>query len=544
MKLNIFLFLVLSSYLGFSQSIKTETVSLSFNERDFGSPLPFDVPFKIKGTADKNVEKILFQYRIKARKKWHYFPPSDDVDNTTGYTKSIETWTRNTSADDKFSLSVGPLHPNVEYEFKFIILKKIELTEEDDKLLRADLLTMMSAVLVKEGIQKADIDALNDNLGARIQTAVSNGHLTDINLTPFVVNPFDPPLDKISTNLLGYPEKIKNAKHAITIKTKGLTDNYLYTAKFKEIFTNVITNKITLNPAIKPLIDKPISPLSTGYETYKLSDFFLFYNHGLINRSTIELVLTGKAKIAGATITTSNTYDLPSIEVILNFYKLISSRYFATDKNIMIFSERETDLKQMVQLVEEIITEINKIKEYTAEMEKLKTVFPNLLKDKVVKQSYNVTEESGIDITSEKNPYVGLDLGIVYAPGLSNVFTYQGANIYFVPVNKKAPISTFKGKDKFGKIFSVYIGITQKVGGPTDADYKPLFNDAGSLLAGFGFRFNRITRVNVGGLIYQYKNINPVLDKYDLKVNPTISLSVDLDVVKALGDVGKLIFSK
>jgi hypothetical protein len=58
-------------------------------------------------------------------------------------------------------------------------------------------------------------------------------------------------------------------------------------------------------------------------------------------------------------------------------------------------------------------------------------------------------------------------------------------------------------------------------------------------MTGAGYRINRAFRLNVGGLLHYKKDPNPVIDDKNITFSPTVSLSVDIDLIKALGAVGE-----
>lgn len=536
-------FLLISSH-SFSQTLKTETVSVLISARDFETPLPFDVPFKIKGTAEKKIQKIAFSYRIKNRKEndWYYFPPLSDLDSLTAFSKE-ETWTR-IDDDSHFAFHVGELHPNVPYEFKFTLLVSITLEKTQSDALKTELLTMLHTTLDDINFTLEDLERLTENIQAKLSSVTARGKLTDIDQKEFKLEPLEPPLKTISDNLINVNQEVLGSKERIAgsaLRIIGLSQPAHNGAfSMPHIINALRDSSVRLNASIARTLYQPLNPTIKGFETYTLRDFLVFYSNTLNNPSILAEILKGEAKINGSSISSANSHDMASLQLLLSFYERIGMNTFVDTGNRFIFldyAETLEELKDNVTILMESIKTIQKRKE---ELDNLKTAFPDVLQNVFVQQSLNIIEESAIDVTSQNTPYIGLDAGIVYGFMLGNVFLYQGANIYLKPVNKKAPLGKFEGWDKFTKIFSLYVGVTQKVAGPEDASYKPLFDGAGSLLTGFGFRFNRIARLNVGALFYQYKNPNPVVDKYYLRCSPTISLSFDINIVTALGAVGKL----
>jgi hypothetical protein len=128
--------------------------------------------------------------------------------------------------------------------------------------------------------------------------------------------------------------------------------------------------------------------------------------------------------------------------------------------------------------------------------------------------------------------YIGADVGIATASRINEVFGYLGANIYLRPVNKAAHLrwSSFRGHfwPEFGKRFAFVIGLP----------YNDL-NKAGErsglisnrpLIVGAGFRINDLLRLGGGALIFKKNDPNPLINHQRIGSTPYFSLSVDWDV--------------
>ncbi len=128
--------------------------------------------------------------------------------------------------------------------------------------------------------------------------------------------------------------------------------------------------------------------------------------------------------------------------------------------------------------------------------------------------------------------YVSADVGLGAAPSISEVFGYVGANVYLRPVNKRAHLqwSGFRKGfwDEFGRRFAFMVGLpyTQldKAGERTGViNSRPL-------MLGAGFRINDLLRVTGGALLFRVNDPDPLVDRQRIGTTPFFSLSVDWDV--------------
>ncbi|HVQ30158.1 MAG TPA: hypothetical protein VMV21_11290 [Vicinamibacteria bacterium] len=140
--------------------------------------------------------------------------------------------------------------------------------------------------------------------------------------------------------------------------------------------------------------------------------------------------------------------------------------------------------------------------------------------------------------STESGIYVGLDLGVLYPPELSRASLYVGANIYFRPINKRAPLG---GDGGFGRRVSLTVGISLndlklEEG---DARFEPLLGDRSNLLVGAGLRVSRSLRVSAGALLFLKNDQNPLVTDRSLAATFYAALSFDVDVVRALRSMGQ-----
>lgn len=152
------------------------------------------------------------------------------------------------------------------------------------------------------------------------------------------------------------------------------------------------------------------------------------------------------------------------------------------------------------------------------------------------------------DFRTAQSWYIAMDAGFAYFFRIGTMAPYVGANIYFRPVNKDAPLSLV---DSFGRRFSLTFGITltsieeQGDGGTTiPASAKTRFDllqNNRSLLLGAGLRVSQSLRLSGGALVLKEKNPNPLISKQSVATVPYVSFSLDFDVASALkGGLGAL----
>lgn len=127
--------------------------------------------------------------------------------------------------------------------------------------------------------------------------------------------------------------------------------------------------------------------------------------------------------------------------------------------------------------------------------------------------------------------YVSADVGLGVARDIDEVFPYMGANVYFTPVNKKAhlgPLFSSLKKD-WRKRFALMIGLPQNTI-QVPGRLVPVFQDR-PLVLGAGLRLNDLLRLTAGGLVFKKENPDPLITSTDgLTATWFVSLSIDWDV--------------
>ena len=135
-------------------------------------------------------------------------------------------------------------------------------------------------------------------------------------------------------------------------------------------------------------------------------------------------------------------------------------------------------------------------------------------------------------VSSEAGVYVSMDIGVLYPPELERAAATIGANIYFRPINKKAPLG-LKGTWKHRTAVTVGITLTN-LKAEDETRFENLLGDHSSLFAGLGVRVTKSIRLG-GGMVFFLKNDpNPLVTNRSLAVTPYFSFSFDLDLIGVL----------
>jgi hypothetical protein len=133
-----------------------------------------------------------------------------------------------------------------------------------------------------------------------------------------------------------------------------------------------------------------------------------------------------------------------------------------------------------------------------------------------------------------RSAYVSLDAGVAYPWRLETMVFYAGANIYFRPINKAAPL---RYKGTFLHRFALTVGVTTTVSDESrraeDLRSTPNNDDtSNSLLLGGGFRVTPSLRVGAGALVFKESDPNPLIEQTSVTVTPYVSFTADVNVAE------------
>ncbi len=133
-------------------------------------------------------------------------------------------------------------------------------------------------------------------------------------------------------------------------------------------------------------------------------------------------------------------------------------------------------------------------------------------------------------VSSEGGVYVSLDLGVLYPPELERGTLTVGANVYFAPVNKRAPLRANGIRQRLALTFGLTVTNMRQ---DDETRWENLLGDKANLFFGLGYRLTRSLRLGGGFVLFQKNDENPLVDEQSLAVTPYVSLSFDVDLVGA-----------
>jgi hypothetical protein len=133
-------------------------------------------------------------------------------------------------------------------------------------------------------------------------------------------------------------------------------------------------------------------------------------------------------------------------------------------------------------------------------------------------------------VSSEGGVYVSLDLGVLYPPELERATLTVGANVYFAPVNKRAPLRANGVRQRLALTFGLTVTNMRR---EEETRWENLLGEKANLFVGLGYRLTRSLRLGGGFVLFQKNDENPLVDEQSLAVTPYVSLSFDVDLVGA-----------
>ncbi|BFM45274.1 hypothetical protein CFS9_39150 [Flavobacterium sp. CFS9] len=531
----IIILLTLNSNIAYSQSKET-VVTYDIDKREFvENILPFDESFKIKFKSTKSISLIQVKYKIdqnepideKFRKKYYFQENAD----TTGF---IVSDLRNVSSLNFSIGGIGPLHPNTPYIFEFYIYEKVNATDNAANLLKADVQKFINKLYLDTDILPNSKE-ITDQFNLIVQKHVSdlydkNGHrLTVSNL--------------FSSDLAYYISELTIAKTAIktAIENNESDAKGIKPSNFGANFCTLIENIDSKDLANSGIFTEPMNLLIDEYNNVTLQEMINFYklncNRDFAYSSSI---LNGKNKFNNKlelqTLSKEERYkNIESLELFKSSIILMNKLKTKSDNQLYFQGDINNSINTRL---DKIIAEENTINDNRNKISELNANTPNILLNKYSQTAFRNDYMAITDVESKATPYINLDLGLLYASKLQDVFALQTVNFHLLPVNRNAIFSKLQGWDKFFKQACFQIGLAQRLG-PTDESYHNfLTGDLGTPYIGLGFRVNRILRVSAGMIVYREDNNNPIITDKITKGSFSFTITINSALSSALGLVG------
>lgn len=540
---------------GFTQgTTKIQAVPVDLNSKTFKNSLPFDEAFNITAKISRDIVSVDFNYRIKDRKGWHYLPKKDYTNTAvgpdSGYLKTefapIE-WNRFIADEDSFLVRCGPLHPNTIYQFRFKTRKMFLLPDEQKKLLKARIGSIITRKFdAATTLDAAFIESIYGDIAGAVKNAspdqfsiieLPNGtrfDLTDVSSRASLVAIFGQ--INLSANKIGdYKTNLNGNVLRDPIERYFITNQINLISALK----GALATPAPLHAETQALLKMPVDQSIDEFKTVSGNDFLLMLYTLVADNKYFDL-LNGAVKFKGNAYTAASDVDGPSIELLYSFMNKFEK---------LKFNKPDGSLHPLSALIDalyvptkSVFTDYQKYKAAIAAREKSLATIPDFTVNMLLTATYIIEESTMVELAAQNTPYVGLDAGIGYSFFTENFFLYYGANFYIRPVNKRTRLNNYKGLDYFLKTVSFYVGVTNsKFGSGSNTRYEATLGGSNDLILGLGYRFNRAMRINTGLQAYFLKDANPLIDKKELRGSPVISLTIDINIINTLGSVSKLL---
>lgn len=203
------------------------------------------------------------------------------------------------------------------------------------------------------------------------------------------------------------------------------------------------------------------------------------------------------------------------------------------DKSLINAAEYTT-LQQYLQSLEmnysKLIKAMAKFEENFSE----KFLIGSLLDQMQLYNMSSATYPEGL-VEQSKN-YFAADIGWAYVPAWNDFTTFTQASVYFRPVKREVPLNHYRfwSWDNAGARLSLDIGMSlnsvvvenERKGFAFDPDKDP----SNALMLGVGIRVLTFAKINIGSIIYQVENANPLVQKYDYTSSLYLGASIDLSL--------------
>ena len=468
-------------------------VNVSFTNNFIADRLPFDVPFNVVGTVEQTVRRLeLSVYRVSSNVNLgnllNHLQTTVDCVGQRPPGRLVSTSTVAPGSTGQFSMFVNALDPQYYYAFCFVAATPIPTSEFE-----ADARRILGSVL--PGLVKQD----------------------DISLS--VLNVVHGAMrDRIAQLGAGRPVRA-------TIPPGNL---------FAE-GTRPDARFATLANALAESYGNLVKPL----ENYRESLNELVVDLATARSGPAKEVFTPELV---AQLPTASR-GLPTPEIAVSANPQIDRALYSFDGTIAVLEKAKATFPQGSQAVADLDTIIVDLQEVAGDARQYFRFFDALHLAAGTFMSYVALEARVINVTLgssvlgadlSRSAYVSLDAGVAYPWRLENMVFFAGANIYFRPINKAAPL---RYKGSFLHRFALTVGITTTVRDESrraeDLRNTPDNDEtSNSLLMGGGLRVTPSMRLGGGVLVFRETDPNPLINQKSVAVTPYVSFTADVDVAQ------------
>lgn len=478
-------------------------------------PLPFDVPFVIKGSTGDGLPKGT------ACVATEIVNPNDP-----SATQHLESWQPVPGTEPKaFYVRVEPLEPNTAYELKFTVVRR--LSAEELGRARAGASRKLADIVKRAA---TGVDPTTDVVKSFSDAADKGAGLCRRKRT-----------EETTKDLY------KFAGLAIAAHREAITRHGSWVTKRAQLRSSF--------DALRAAADEFAAALSGSGEDAMWSLRIV----ASLSSAEFDLLSSGEATLEGKALKPAVGEGRRPIDESSGL-EALQARIQALDRTALTLREIDGFLRQsLAQLALRSQREVGLIKLAAADFEGLAEGLKQMAThaeardraiDAAAERGGGSLSSDAITVSSPRKgnyagnaaAYISLDLGLAFFPDFrrSAYAPYAGANIYFRPVNKEAYLNVTDFPRDILQRVALIVGTTITTIEETDRR-KGLFGHSG-LLLGLGMRVQSYIRVSSGAVLFLALDPHPLGDDRDLAVSPFISASIDLDIANLFGGVRTTVF--
>jgi hypothetical protein len=468
-------------------------VNVSFTDNFIADRLPFDVPFNVTGTVEQTVRRLeLSVYRVSSNvdlgNLLTHLQTTVDCVGQQPPGRRVSTSSVTPGSSGQFSMFVNALDPQYYYAFCFVAATPIP-TSEFEADARRILGSVLPGLVKQDDVSLAVLNvvhgAMRDRIaqlgaGRPVRATIPPGNLFAEGAKPgtefaALANALAVSYGNLATPLANYQDSLKQLVADLGTARGGAA---------KEAFT--------------PELIAQLPPASRG---------------------------------------------LPTAEIAVSAAPKIDRTLYSFDGAIAQLESAKATFPQGSQAVADLDLIIEDLQEVAGDARQYFRFFDALHTAAGTFMSYVALEARVVSVTLgssvlgadlSRSAYVSLDAGVAYPWRLANMVFYAGANIYFRPINKAAPL---RYKGTFLHRFALTVGITTTVRDESrraeDLRNTPDNDEtSNSLLLGGGLRVTPSMRLGGGVLVFRETDPNPLIDQKSVAVTPYVSFTADVDVAQ------------
>jgi hypothetical protein len=523
------------------------TVQVDLNSGALSQGLPFDVRFLLTGPVDAAVQEV----RIE-------FSPRTCKDST-----SLNQWNSDalpwrslglapapaSGASPKFTILMPPFEVNRNYCLRFTVIKAIGGAELDNfrAAASAAVSSALNGLLTTANLTIDQLSAVRDGLNTAIKMAAPS-----VSVRPIPRSIFDETIPiqtfaRGATALLQAQLSTSSRAGALRSTIDGLVADGIRTLATDTDFGRIANAAQTAAAGSDDFAAFRSAAATAKLWAGRSQEMWRQLADPTNKLSPSDLLTWGSNDAAGAVQRLAVVEE--DFRAIRTLFEGLNTRApFRTAAGVSVDSVQNV-LAEIRRFVgDPVANDLGALGDEERRLTDLQTVLKTretlvtaITGDFVVSAATSLVEDAvtTADFATRHSWYVSADIGVAIAARLYSGFAYSGANIYFRPVNKEAPLSQFPTRGRLARSVSAMIGITL-----TDlAKTGQRSNLIGSqmLVAGGGIRVTESLRVNAGAVFFLAEDTNPTVSHQKFAASPFLSFSYDADVAGAMGALGRLL---